>query len=78
MRRTIILGLLAASMMSAAPGIARASASDAWITTKAKMTLLTTEGVGSSTIDVEPIPSRMDEWMDLLCCVISILPRSER
>src|SRR5882724_12400761 len=59
MRRTIILGLLAASMMSAAPGIARASASDAWITTKAKMTLLTTEGVGSTTIDVDTTEGRV-------------------
>ena len=59
MKRTIIFGLLAASLMSAAPGIARASASDAWITTKAKMTLLTTEGVSGTGIDVDTIEGRV-------------------
>jgi osmotically-inducible protein OsmY len=59
MKRTIILGLLTASLLSAAPGIARASASDAWITTKAKMTLLTTEGVPGTSIDVDTTEGRV-------------------
>jgi hyperosmotically inducible periplasmic protein len=59
MIRTIAVGLLAVSLMSAAPRLARASASDAWITTKAKMTLLTTEGVGGTGINVDTTEGRV-------------------
>ena len=50
-RRLMVLALLLGATV--APSSARASASDAWITTKAKMALLTTEGVSGTAIDVD-------------------------
>jgi hyperosmotically inducible protein len=50
-RRAIVAGALAFSL----GGIAHAATSDPWITTKAKMALLTTEGVGGTTINVDTV-----------------------
>lgn len=53
-------GALAALLLCATtPGLARAAASDAWITTKAKMTLLTTEDVSGTAINVDTTDGRI-------------------
>ena len=56
-RRLMMLALLLG--VTVAPSSARASASDAWITTKAKMALLTTEGVSGTAIDVDTTDGRV-------------------
>lgn len=48
-----ILGAIAALVFAA--GTASAAASDTWITTKAKMALLTTEGVSGTSINVDTV-----------------------
>ncbi len=60
MRRSFTGGVVAALLVCAtAPGIAGAATSDAWITTKAKMTLLTTEGVSGTSINVDTTEGRI-------------------
>jgi len=59
-RSWIISGVFAAMLMcTAAPGVARAASSDAWITTKAKMALLTTEGVSTTAVNVDTTDGRI-------------------
>ena len=51
--RRVLLGALVAGALAA--GSAMAAPSDAWITTKAKMALLTTEGVSGTAVNVDTV-----------------------
>ncbi len=57
--RWIESGMMAAALacLSVAPSIASASTHDAWITTKTKMALLTTEGVSGTSVNVDTVNS---------------------
>ena len=60
MKRVITRAALAAALFCVtAPAIAVAAVSDAWITTKAKMALLTTEDVGGTAINVDTTDGRV-------------------
>ena len=51
--RQVFLG--AAIALTLATGLATAATPDAWITTKAKMSLLTTEGVSGTSVNVDTV-----------------------
>ena len=54
MTRLVTRGVVAALwLFVAAPNLGHAATSDAWITTKAKMALLTTEGVSGTSVNVD-------------------------
>ena len=57
MKRFIAASAVALALALSAP--AHAATSDAWITTKVKMTLLTTEGVHSNKVNVDTIDGRV-------------------
>ncbi len=60
MKRTMTIGALAALLLlTTTPRLGHAAASDAWITTKAKMTLLTNEGVSGTGINVDTTDGRV-------------------
>src|SRR5438445_8364692 len=60
MTRLVTRGVVAALwLFVAAPNLGHAATSDAWITTKAKMALLTTEGVSGTSVNVDTIDGRV-------------------
>src|SRR5262245_41536557 len=56
-KRFIVGSAVVLALAFTAP--ARAATSDAWITTKVKMTLLTTDGVHSNKVNVDTIDGRV-------------------
>src|SRR5437763_16289483 len=60
MSRIITRGVIVALWLCVAvPTLGHAATSDAWITTKAKMSLLTTEGVSATSVNVDTIDGRI-------------------
>src|SRR5690349_17002205 len=55
--RSLMIAAFGLALALSAPALA--ATSDAWITTKVKMTLLTTEGVNSNAINVDTIDGRV-------------------
>jgi len=51
--RTMLRGLVTAASLSLAASFAVADANDAWVTTKAKIALLTTDGVSATAVNVD-------------------------
>jgi hyperosmotically inducible protein len=61
MRKHTLVNLgLAMALLGAVAGFARAAdTSDAWLTTKAKLTLLTTDGVSASAVNVDTVDGKV-------------------
>jgi hyperosmotically inducible protein len=57
--RWVVGALAGAMLMVGVPATTRADAPDAWITTKVKTTLLTTEGVSGTAINVDTVDGRV-------------------
>jgi osmotically-inducible protein OsmY len=58
MKKSFQLGLVAA-LVAGSAFTARADTSDAWLTTKAKIALLTTDGVSATAVNVDTVDGKM-------------------
>jgi hyperosmotically inducible periplasmic protein len=56
--KSLTIGVVAALILAGAP-TAQADTNDAWLTTKAKITLLTTEGVSATDVNVDTVDGKM-------------------